>query len=75
MRGAHGCDRPGTAGWTVGIRDVAFARPDADAFVAGLTAGVTDALVSVFGERVRAGTSVELVVTPEGRMSVGGQVA
>ena len=59
---------------TFGIKDAAFSRPDADDIVARLVAGVTDALVTVFGERVRAGTTVELVGTPAGRSGVGGEV-
>lgn len=57
-----------------GIREIAFARPDADEFVARLVARVTEALVAVFGERVRADATVELLATPEGRSSVGGVV-
>lgn len=59
---------------TFGIKDAAFARPDADDIVARLVTGVTEALVAVFGERVRAGTTVELVGTPAGRSGVGGEV-
>lgn len=59
---------------TFGIKEAAFARPDAEHIVARLTAGVTDALVAVFGERVRSGATVELVGVPAGRSSVGGKV-
>jgi phenylpyruvate tautomerase PptA (4-oxalocrotonate tautomerase family) len=59
---------------TFGIKDAAFSRPDADDIVSGLVTGVTEALVGVFGERVRAGTTVELVGTPAGRSGVGGEV-
>ncbi|OLT03484.1 hypothetical protein BJF90_25640 [Pseudonocardia sp. CNS-004] len=59
---------------TFGIKDAAFSRPDADDIVMRLVTGVTDALVTVFGERVRAGTTVELVGTPAGRSGVGGEV-
>lgn len=59
---------------TFGIKEGAFARPDADEIVTRLTTGVTEALVSVFGERVRADTTVELVGSPAGRSSVGGVV-
>ncbi len=59
---------------TFGIKDAAFSRPDADVIVARLVAGVTEALVSVFGERVRSGTTVELVGTPAGRSGIGGEV-
>lgn len=57
-----------------GIKEAAFARTDADEIVTRLVTGVTEALVAVFGERVRAGTTVELVGTPAGRSSVGGVV-
>ncbi|WP_426505040.1 hypothetical protein ACPPVO_45995 [Dactylosporangium sp. McL0621] len=59
---------------TFGIKEGAFARPDADEVVARLVAGVTDAIVGVFGERVRAGVTVELVGTLPGRTGVGGVV-
>ena len=59
---------------TFGIREAAFSRPDADEIVARLVAGVTDAIVEVFGERVRAGVTVELVGTSAGRTGVGGVV-
>ncbi|WP_040840670.1 hypothetical protein [Nocardia brevicatena] len=59
---------------TFGIREAAFERPDAQDIVARLVAGVTDAIVSVFGEHVRSGVTVELVGTPEGRTGVGGLV-
>ncbi|NKQ53254.1 hypothetical protein HFP15_10200 [Amycolatopsis sp. K13G38] len=61
-------------GVTFGIKEVAFGRPDADDLVARLVSGVTDALVDVFGERVRSGVTVELVGTPAGRSGVGGVV-
>jgi phenylpyruvate tautomerase PptA (4-oxalocrotonate tautomerase family) len=60
---------------TFGIREAAFGRPDADEIVARLVAGVTDAVVDVFGERVRAGVTVELVGVPAGRTGTGGVVA
>ena len=59
---------------TFGIKDAAFSRPDADEIVARLVTGVTEALVAVFGEHVRAGTTVELVGTPAGRSGIGGEV-
>jgi phenylpyruvate tautomerase PptA (4-oxalocrotonate tautomerase family) len=59
---------------TFGIKEAAFTRPDTEEFVARLTAGVTEALVAVFGERVRSGAVVELVGVPAGRSSVGGKV-
>jgi phenylpyruvate tautomerase PptA (4-oxalocrotonate tautomerase family) len=60
---------------TFGIKEAAFSRPDADAIVARLVCEVTDAIVDVFGERVRAGVTVELVATPAGRTGIGGVVA
>jgi phenylpyruvate tautomerase PptA (4-oxalocrotonate tautomerase family) len=60
---------------TFGIHEAAFGRPGADEIVARLVAEVTDAVVEVFGERVRAGVTVELVGTPAGRTGVGGVVA
>jgi phenylpyruvate tautomerase PptA (4-oxalocrotonate tautomerase family) len=59
---------------TFGIDEAAFRRPDADEIVARLIAGVTDAIVDVFGQRVRAGVTVELVSVPAGRTGVGGVV-
>ncbi|HEY4017261.1 MAG TPA: hypothetical protein VGM75_01155 [Pseudonocardiaceae bacterium] len=60
---------------TFGIREEAFNRPDAQEMAARLIAGVTDAVVSVFGERVRSGITVELVGAPASRTGVGGIVA
>ncbi|MBO0869209.1 MAG: hypothetical protein J2P15_11630 [Micromonosporaceae bacterium] len=57
---------------TFGIREAAFDRPDAEQIAARLVSGVTDAVVAVFGEGVRAGVTVELVGTPAGRTGVGG---
>jgi phenylpyruvate tautomerase PptA (4-oxalocrotonate tautomerase family) len=59
---------------TFGIKEAAFGRPDAEEIVRRLISGVTDALVTVFGERVRSGVTVELVGTPAGRSGVGGVV-
>lgn len=58
-----------------GIREAAFERPDAARIVAGLVAGVTDAVVAVLGERVRPGVEVDLVGLPAERTGVGGVVA
>ena len=58
-----------------GIKEGAFHRPDTPEIVAGLIGGVTEAVVSVFGEQVRPGVSVELVGQPAGRSGVGGTVA
>jgi phenylpyruvate tautomerase PptA (4-oxalocrotonate tautomerase family) len=59
---------------TFGIRETAFSRPDAGEIVARIISGVTDAIVDVFGERVRSGVTVELVGTPAGRTGTGGVV-
>lgn len=60
---------------TFGIREAAFARPDAAELAARLVEAVTDAVAAVLGEAVRAGVTVELVGTPEGRTAVGGVLA
>lgn len=60
---------------TFGINAAALSRPDADEIVARLVSGVTDAIVAVLGERVRAGVTVELVGAPAGLTGVGGVVA
>lgn len=60
---------------TFGIREAAFSRPDAPDVVARLIGGVTDAIVAVLGEPVRAGLVVDLVAEPAGRTGVGGVVA
>jgi phenylpyruvate tautomerase PptA (4-oxalocrotonate tautomerase family) len=59
---------------TFGTREAVFSRPDADEVVARLVSGITDAVVAVFGERVRAGVMVEFVGTPAGRTGIGGVV-
>jgi phenylpyruvate tautomerase PptA (4-oxalocrotonate tautomerase family) len=59
---------------TFGIKEAAFSRPDADEIVARLVSAVTDAIVGIFGERVRAGVTVELVAAPAGRTGIGGVV-
>ena len=58
-----------------GIREAALVRPDGREVAARLVAGVTDAVVRVLGEQTRTGTSVELVVTPEGRSGIGGVIS
>ncbi|HZM74644.1 MAG TPA: hypothetical protein VFC19_02900 [Candidatus Limnocylindrales bacterium] len=59
---------------TFGIKEAAFSRPDADEIVARLVSAVTNAVVDVFGERVRDGVTVELVGTAAGRTGIGGVV-
>jgi|SRR5215475_5505721 len=58
-----------------GIREAALVRPDGREVAARLVAGVTDAVARVLGEQTRTGTSVELVVTPEGRSGIGGLIS
>jgi phenylpyruvate tautomerase PptA (4-oxalocrotonate tautomerase family) len=58
-----------------GIREEAFSRPDAQEVVARLISGVTDALVAVFGERVRSGVTVEFAGIPASRTAIGGVAA
>ena len=60
---------------TFGIREATLTRPDGSEIAARLVAAFTDAVASVLGERVRSGTSVELVATPEGRSGLGGTMA
>lgn len=60
---------------TFGIREAALTRPDGDQIAARLIAGLTDAVADVLGERVRSGTSVELVATPEGRTGLAGVIS
>jgi phenylpyruvate tautomerase PptA (4-oxalocrotonate tautomerase family) len=60
---------------TFGIRETALTRPNGNEIAARLVAGLTDAVVSVLGERARGGTSVELVATPEGRSGLGGTIS
>jgi phenylpyruvate tautomerase PptA (4-oxalocrotonate tautomerase family) len=57
---------------TFGLRESVLTRPDADDIVARLIAGVTDALAGVLGERIRPGTTVELVGTRPGRTGLAG---
>lgn len=59
---------------TFGIREAALARPDGPQIAARLVASLTDAVASVLGEQTRAGTSVELIATPEGRTGLGGTI-
>ncbi|GIF39046.1 hypothetical protein [Actinoplanes xinjiangensis] len=59
---------------TFGIKEAAFSRPDSDEIIARLIAVVTDAIVDVFGERVRDGVTVELVAGVAGRTGIGGVV-
>ena len=58
-----------------GIREEAFSRSDAQEIADRLVSGVTDAVVAVFGERVRSGVTVELVGSPASRTAIGGVMA
>jgi phenylpyruvate tautomerase PptA (4-oxalocrotonate tautomerase family) len=60
---------------TLGVREAALARPDGSEIAARLVAGLTDAVAGVFGERIRSGTSVELVATPAGRTGHAGVIS
>ncbi|MEV3961029.1 hypothetical protein AB0M34_09055 [Nocardia sp. NPDC050193] len=62
-------------GVTFGIREAALERADGPEIVSRLITGVTDAIVSVFGEEVRSGVTVEFVGTPAGRTGIGGVLA
>ena len=57
---------------TFGVREGALTRPEGPEMARRLAAAVTDAVVGVLGEQHRAGLTVELVGTPEGRSAVGG---
>ncbi|MGV9635588.1 tautomerase family protein [Nocardia rhamnosiphila] len=60
---------------TFGIKEAAFERADGPEIVSRLISGVTDAIVSVFGEEVRSGVAVEFVGTQAGRTGIGGVLA
>jgi phenylpyruvate tautomerase PptA (4-oxalocrotonate tautomerase family) len=60
---------------TLGIREAALNRPGGSEIAARLVAGLTDAVATVLGEQARAGTSVELVTTPDGRTGIGGAIS
>jgi phenylpyruvate tautomerase PptA (4-oxalocrotonate tautomerase family) len=60
---------------TFGIKEAAFERADGPEILSRLISGVTDAIVSVFGEGVRSGVTVEFVGTPAGRTGIGGVLA
>jgi phenylpyruvate tautomerase PptA (4-oxalocrotonate tautomerase family) len=60
---------------TFGIREAALTRPGGDEMAAKLAAALTDATASVLGEQTRAGTTIELVATPEGRSAQGGIIS
>ncbi|HEY2714852.1 MAG TPA: tautomerase family protein [Solirubrobacterales bacterium] len=56
----------------LGIREEAFARPDAAELAPAIIAAVTEAIVSVLGEQARDGLLVELIGTPAARTGLGG---
>jgi phenylpyruvate tautomerase PptA (4-oxalocrotonate tautomerase family) len=60
---------------TFGIKEAAFERAEESDILSRLISGVTDAIVSVFGEGVRSGVTVEFVGTPAGRTGIGGVLA
>ncbi|TDC85587.1 hypothetical protein [Actinomadura sp. 7K507] len=64
-----------TATVVLGVRAGLFDRPDATDLTTRLGAALTDAITSVLGEDLRAGTMVELVASPPERTFVGGAPA
>ncbi|WP_067462147.1 tautomerase family protein [Actinomadura macra] len=59
----------------LGVRAGVFDRPDAEQITAGLGTALTEAIIRVLGEELRAGTMVELVASPPERTFVGGAIA
>jgi phenylpyruvate tautomerase PptA (4-oxalocrotonate tautomerase family) len=59
---------------TFGLREEVFQRDDADTVVAALVNVITEAVVAVFGEKVREAVLVELVGQPVSRTGLGGRV-
>ncbi|CAL9334847.1 tautomerase family protein [Streptomyces sp. enrichment culture] len=59
----------------LGVRAGLLDLPDADQITARLGAALTDAIVRVVGDDIRAGTMVELVASPPERTFVGGALA
>jgi phenylpyruvate tautomerase PptA (4-oxalocrotonate tautomerase family) len=57
---------------TLGMREPALTMPGIDDPPARLIASITDAVAFVYGERVRAEVTVEIVGVPTGRSGVGG---
>jgi phenylpyruvate tautomerase PptA (4-oxalocrotonate tautomerase family) len=59
---------------TFGIRAGVFDRPDASTVLAGLAAGVTDAVAAALGDHLRDGTTIEFVGERPDRTAVGGKL-
>jgi phenylpyruvate tautomerase PptA (4-oxalocrotonate tautomerase family) len=59
---------------TFGIRADVLERPDSAAVLAGLAAGVTEALAGVLGSHVRDAVTVEFVGRSPDRVAVGGRL-
>jgi phenylpyruvate tautomerase PptA (4-oxalocrotonate tautomerase family) len=59
---------------TFGIRADVLERPDSSTILAGLAAGLTDALAGVLGSDVRDAVTVEFVGRPPERVAVGGRL-
>jgi phenylpyruvate tautomerase PptA (4-oxalocrotonate tautomerase family) len=59
---------------TFGIRADVLERPDSPAILAGLAAGVTDALAGVLGSDVGDAVTVEFVGRSPDRVAVGGKL-
>jgi phenylpyruvate tautomerase PptA (4-oxalocrotonate tautomerase family) len=71
--GGHVVAEP-APGVTFGINEKALARPDAATILAGLAAGVTDAIAGVVGERVRDGVTIDFVAQADERFAAGGAI-
>ncbi|NUS91635.1 MAG: hypothetical protein HOQ36_04370 [Nocardia sp.] len=57
---------------TFGIKEAVFERADGREVLARLVSGVTEVMVSEYGEEVRSGVTVEFVGALDGRTGVGG---
>ena len=59
---------------TLGIRESALAGPEGPERASALVTAMTNAVVSVFGEEIRPGITVDLVTTGPGRSGLGGVI-
>lgn len=57
---------------TFGIKAAVFERADGREVLARLVSGITEVMVSEYGEGVRSGVTVEFVGALDGRTGVGG---
>lgn len=60
---------------TLSLREAAYRHPEVPDASARLIAAITEAVVGVLGEEVRAQVAIGLTAVPEGRSGVGGRVA